>query len=139
MNSLINLNFMKGFVVNIEQAAMENDNFRKVLYTAKNSKLVVMSLNAGEEIGEEVHNLDQFIRVEIGEGKAVLDGVEHSLVDGSAIVIPAGTKHNVINTASEKLKLYTIYSPPEHRDGVIHKTKEEAMAGEEHFDGKTTE
>jgi len=136
---LINLIFMKGFVVNIERAAMENDNFRKVIYTAKNSQLVVMSLNAGEEIGEEIHEIDQFIRVEIGEGKAVLDGVEHSLVDGSAIVIPAGTKHNVINTASEKLKLYSIYSPPEHRDGVIYKTKEEAMAGEEHFDGKTTE
>src|SRR4030043_1945326 len=100
---------MKGYVVDIEKVTKENKNFRQVLYTAKNSQLVVMSLNPGEEIGEEVHELDQFIRVEIGEGKAVLDGVEHSLVDGSAIVIPAGTKHNVINSASEKLKLYTIY------------------------------
>ena len=111
---------MKGYVVNIEKASEENNNFRKVLYTAKNSQLVVMSLKPGEEIGEEVHELDQFIRVEEGEGRAILDGVEHQIEDGSAVVIPAGTNHNIINTSNEEtMKLYTIYSPPEHRDGVV--------------------
>ena len=131
---------MKGYVVNIEKASEENNNFRKVLYTAKNSQLVVMSLKPGEEIGEEVHDLDQFIRVEEGEGRAILDGVEHLIEDGSAVVIPAGTSHNIINTSNEKeMKLYTVYSPPEHRDGVVHQTKAETEAGEEHFDGKTSE
>ena len=131
---------MKGYVVNIEKASEENNNFRNVLYTAKNSQLVVMSLKPGEEIGEEVHDLDQFIRVEEGEGRAILDGVEHLIEDGSAVVIPAGTSHNIINTSNEKtMKLYTVYSPPEHRDGVVHQTKAEAEAGEEHFDGKTSE
>jgi len=131
---------MKGYVVNIEKASEENNNFRQVLYTAKNSQLVVMSLKPGEEIGEEVHDLDQFIRVEEGEGRAILDGVEHPIENGSAVVIPAGTSHNIINTSNEKeMKLYTVYSPPEHRDGVVHQTKAEAEAGEEHFDGKTTE
>jgi len=131
---------MKGYVVNIEKASEENNNFRQVLYTAKNSQLVVMSLKPGEEIGEEVHNLDQFIRVEGGEGRAILDGVEHHIEDGSAVVIPAGTSHNIINTSNEKaMKLYTVYSPPEHKDGVVHQTKAEAEAGEEHFDGKTSE
>ena len=131
---------MKGYVTNIEKDSLENDNFRKVLYTAKNSQLVVMSIKLGEDIGEEVHELDQFIRCEAGEGKAVLDGVEHEISDGYAVIIPAGTKHNIINTSSDKLlKLYTIYSPPEHRDGVLHQTKEQAMADDEHFNGKTTE
>ena len=130
---------MKGYVTNIEKAATENSNFRKVLYTAKNSQLVVMSLQPKEDIGEEVHTLDQFIRIEQGEGKAVLDGVEYGIENGSAVVIPAGTKHNIINTSDEEMKLYTIYSPPEHRDGVVHTTKAEAMADDEHFDGKTTE
>ena len=131
---------MKGFVINIETAAKENSNFRKVLYTAKNSQLVVMSLKPQEEIGEETHTLDQFIRIEQGEGKAILDDQEHKIEDGSAVVIPAGAKHNIVNLSQEKeMKLYTIYSPPNHRDGVIHKTKEEAEADEEHFDGKTTE
>jgi len=131
---------MKGYVINIEKASEENNNFRKVLYTAKNSQLVVMSLKPGEEIGEEVHTLDQFIRVEKGEGKAVLDGVEHEIKDGYAVVIPAGARHNIINTSDdEEMKLYTIYSPPEHRDGVIHPTKADAMAEEEHFDGRTSE
>ena len=131
---------MKGYVVDIEKATKENKNFRKVLYTAKNSQLVVMSLKPGEEIGEEVHELDQFIRIEKGKGKAVLDAVEHKIKDDYAIVIPAGTRHNIINTSKdEEMKLYTIYSPPEHRDGVIHKTKADAMADDEHFDGKTTE
>jgi len=131
---------MKGYVVDIEKATKENKNFRKVLYTAKNSQLVVMSLKPGEEIGEEVHELDQFIRIEKGKGKAVLDAVEHKIKDDYAIVIPAGARHNIINTSKdEEMKLYTIYSPPEHRDGVIHKTKADAMADDEHFDGKTTE
>ncbi|MBI2635191.1 MAG: cupin domain-containing protein [Parcubacteria group bacterium] len=131
---------MKGYVTNIEKASLENENFRQVLYTAKNSQLVLMSLKPGEEIGEEIHALDQFIRVEKGAGKAILDDIEYIIEDGSAIVIPAGTKHNIINTSADaELKLYTIYSPPEHRDGVIHKTKTDAMAGEEHFDGMTTE
>ena len=131
---------MKGYVVDIEKATKENKNFRKVLYTAKNSQLVVMSLKPGEEIGEEVHELDQFIRIEKGKGKAVLDAVEHKIKDDYAIVIPAGTRHNIINTSKdEEMKLYTIYSPPEHKDGVIHKTKADALADDEHFDGKTTE
>jgi len=131
---------MRGYITNIEKDSLENDNFRKVLYTAKNSQLVVMSIKLGEDIGEEVHELDQFIRCEAGEGKAVLDGVEHEISDGYAVIIPAGTKHNIINTSSDKpLKLYTIYSPPEHRDGVLHQTKEQAMSDDEHFDGKTTE
>lgn len=131
---------MKGYVVNIEKAAKESNNFRKVLYTARYSQLVLMSLKPGEEIGQEVHDLDQFIRVEAGSGKAVLDGVEHAIEDGSAIVIPAGTGHNVINGSKEEMKLYTIYSPPEHRDGVVHHSKEDALADQgDHFNGKTTE
>jgi len=130
---------MKGYVTNIEKATKENNNFRKVLYTAQSSQLVVMSLKAGEEIGAEVHDLDQFIRIEKGKGKAVLDGVEHEIEDDFAVVIPAGTNHNIINTGDEEMKLYTVYSPPEHRDGVVHATKEEAEKGEEHFDGVTSE
>jgi len=131
---------MRGYVVDIEKVTKENKNFRKVLYTAKNSQLVVMSLGPGEEIGEEVHDLDQFIRIEKGKGNAVLDGVKHKIEDDYAVVIPAGTKHNIINTSKDKeMKLYTIYSPPEHRDGVIHKTRADAMADDEHFDGRTTE
>lgn len=126
---------MKGYLINIEEAAKENNNFRKVLYTAKNSQLVVMSLKPGEEIGEEVHNLDQFIRVEKGEGKAVLDGMEHKIEHGFAIVVPAGVKHNIINTSgSEEMKLYTIYSPPNHRDGVVHLTKADAQADDESYE-----
>ncbi|NUM25249.1 MAG: cupin domain-containing protein [Candidatus Buchananbacteria bacterium] len=132
---------MKGYVTNIEKLSLENKNFRQVLYTSKNSQLVVMSLNPNEDIGEEIHQLDQFIRCESGQGKAVLDGVEHELSDGFIIVVPSGAKHNIINTSSNQpLKLYTLYSPPNHRDGVIHKTKQDAQADEqEHFDGKTTE
>ena len=131
---------MKGYIINIEKESENNENFRKVLYTAKNSQLVVMSLKPMEEIGEEVHNLDQFIRVEKGDGKAVLDGAEHTLEDGSAVVIPAGTTHNIINTSAvQAMKLYTIYSPPNHRDGVAHPTKADALIDEERFDGKTTE
>lgn len=126
---------MKGYVSNIEQGALENDYFRKVLYTDERLQLVVMSLSAGEDIGEEVHTLDQFIRVEEGEGKAILDGQEHILTDGYAVIIPSGVRHNIINTSSnEALKLYTLYAPPQHKDGTVHKTKAEALAaeGEEH-------
>ena len=115
---------MPGFVVNIEKATMQNDNFRKALNTAKHSQLVVMSLLPGEDIGAEVHDLDQFIRFESGRGKVILDGKEHAVEDDWAVVIPAGVEHNVINTSdSEKMKLYSIYSPPEHADGTVHPTK----------------
>lgn len=131
---------MKGFITNIEKATKENTDFRRVLYTAKNSQLVVMSIAPNEDIGEEVHTLDQFIRVEEGEGRAELDGVAHPLSADDAVVIPAGTRHNIINTSADAaLKLYTLYSPPEHKDGVVRHTKEEAVASEEHFDGVTTE
>lgn len=128
---------MKGYIGNIEKETKNNENFRKVLYTAKNSQLVVMSIAPKDDIGEEVHELDQFIRIEEGKGKVVLDDVETSVEDDFAIVIPAGTKHNVINDGDEPMKLYSVYSPPEHKEGTIHKTKAEAR--EEHFDGKTTE
>jgi mannose-6-phosphate isomerase-like protein (cupin superfamily) len=131
---------MKGFVENIDKITLENNNFRKVLYTAHHSQLVVMSLQPGEDIGEEVHKLDQFLRIEKGIGKAVLDGTARTIRNGTCIVVPAGTRHNIINTSDkQQLKIYTIYSPPEHRDGVVRKTKAEAEAQEEHFDGKTTE
>ena len=131
---------MKGYITNIEEDTVKNKDFRRVLYTGKNSQLVLMSLRPKEEIGEETHTLDQFIRVEAGDGVAILDGVKHQISDGTAVVIPAGTKHNVINDSETgELKLYTLYSPPEHRDGTIHKTKAEALAHEEYFDGKTTE
>lgn len=131
---------MKGFIDNIEKLSLENENFRKVLYTAKNSQLVVMSLKPGEDIGMEVHQLDQFIRCESGIGKAILDGVEHEISDGFAVVVPAGAQHNIVNISKDKpLKLYTVYSPPNHKDAIVHKTKEQAEIDEEHFDGKTTE
>jgi mannose-6-phosphate isomerase-like protein (cupin superfamily) len=131
---------MRGYVTDIESDTLENEDFRRVLYTAKNMQLVLMSLRGKEEIGEEVHELDQFIRVEAGQGIAILDGAAHRLSDGSAVIIPAGTRHNVINASdTEDLKLYTLYGPPEHRDGTIHRTKSDALANEEHFDGKTTE
>jgi len=131
---------MKGYLSNIEQETLENSNFRKVLYTGKHSQLVVMSLNPGEEIGQEVHEVDQFLRIEKGSGKAILDGVEHPVSDGSAIVVPAGSQHNVINTSAESMKLYTIYSPPEHLKDTVHPTKAEAVADtKDHFDGTTTE
>ena len=131
---------MKGFVTNIEQETKNNDFFRKVIFTAKNSQLVLMTLKPQEEIGEEVHNnLDQFFRFEEGEGKVVLEGEEFEIKDGFAVVVPAGTKHNVINTSAESpLRLYTIYSPPNHQDKTIHKTKEGAEASDEHFDGQTS-
>ena len=130
---------MKGFVRSIKKAARKNKTFRTVLYTAKNCQLVVMSLKPGEDIGEEVHKLDQFLGVEKGKGKAVLDGVEHRIKPGFAILVPAGTRHNLINGSSGRMKLYTLYAPPNHRDGVVHATKADAEADKEHFDGKTTE
>ena len=132
---------MKGYLINIEEATKGNENFRKVLYTARYSQLVLMSLKPGEEIGEEVHtDVDQFFRVDAGEGKCVIDENEYEIRDGFAVVVPAGAKHNVINTGKNELKLYTIYSPPEHKDGVIHKTKADAFADtKDHFDGTTTE
>lgn len=131
---------MQGYIGNIEQATLANEYFRKVLYTDKKAQLVVMSLQPGEEIGMEVHKIeDQFIRVEKGNGKAIVSGTESMLEDGVAVVIPAETEHNIINTSAAPMKLYTLYSPPHHKDGTIHKTKAEAEASEEHFDGETTE
>lgn len=128
---------MKGYILNIEKETIENNDYRRVLYTANNTQLVLMSLEAGVQIGEEVHKLDQFIRIEKGEVKAILDGVEHMLPADYAIIIPAGTKHNIINEGTETAKLYTLYSPPEHKDGVVVHTKADEV--EEHFDGKTSE
>lgn len=131
---------MHGYIANIEALALENEHFRKVLYTDERLQLVVMSLIAGEEIGEEVHDKDQFLRVEEGEGKAILDGKEEMISDGSVIIVPAGVRHNIVNTStSDAMKLYTLYVPPEHKHGTIHATKAEAEAAEEHFDGKTSE
>ncbi|MFP8780823.1 cupin domain-containing protein [Hydrogenophaga sp. RWCD_12] len=130
---------MKGYVQDIEAIAIRNEDFRQVLYTARHCQLVVMALKPNEEIGAEVHQLDQFFRVEQGTGEAVLDGVRTPLQAGYAVIVPAGAKHNIINTGTEPLKLYTLYAPPNHRDGVIHHTREDAQADTEHFDGKTTE
>lgn len=132
---------MQGYNDNIEDLTLQNENFRKVLYTGKYSQLVLMSLKPGEEIGEEIHDdTDQFFRFEKGVGKVVIDGNASDVSDGSAVIVPAGAKHNVINISdSEPLKLYTLYSPAHHRDGVIHDTKEQAEKDDEHFDGKTTE
>lgn len=131
----------KGFNANIEKDTLENNNFRKVLYTGKHSQLVLMSLPPKGEIGMEVHpDNDQFFRFEKGEGKVVIDGNEYKVKDGSAIVVPAGAQHNVVNVSdSEDLKLYTIYSPAHHKDGIVRATKEEAEANEAEFDGTTTE
>lgn len=130
---------MKGYVRDIESLAIGNDDFRQVLYTAKHCQLVVMSLKPGEEIGAEVHRLDQFFRVEEGTGEVVLDGARTAVRAGFAIVVPAGANHNIINTGSKSLTLYTVYAPPNHRDGVVHHTRADAEADTEHFDGKTSE
>jgi mannose-6-phosphate isomerase-like protein (cupin superfamily) len=130
---------MKGFVQDIEGLATRNEAFRKVLYTATNCQLVLMALKPQEEIGAEVHKLDQFFRVEAGSGDAVLDGIRTPIRAGFAVLVPAGAKHNIVNTGAEPLKLYTLYSPPNHRDGIIHQTRADAEADNEHFDGKTTE
>lgn len=130
---------MKGFVKNIEDIAVKNEEFRRVLYTAKHCQLVVMALKPKEEIGMEVHQLDQFFRVEEGSGEAVLDGVRTAIRAGFAVLVPAGVNHNIINIGSVPLKLYTLYAPPNHRDGVVHHTRAEAEEDNEYFDGKTTE
>lgn len=132
---------MHGFVTNIEEASLRNEFFREVLYTDNRMQLVVMSLKPGEDIGMETHvDVDQFIRVESGEGKAILNGIEHPLTDGSVIVVPQGVEHDVVNTSLEHpMKLYTLYAPPHHKDKTIHKTKAEAESSEEHFDGVTSE
>lgn len=132
---------MKGYASNIEKLTLGNENFRKVLYTAQNSQLVLMSLEPKEEIGTEVHEVnDQFFRFEKGQGKCVIDDSEYEVSDGTAIIVPAGSMHNVINVSdAEKLKFYTIYSPAHHRDGVVHKTKKDAEADSEEFDGETSE
>ena len=132
---------MKGFKSNIEKDTLSNGNFRRVLYTGKYSQLVLMNLKPGEEIGEEVHKtVDQFFRFEKGAGTVIIDGVKQKIADGDAVIVPAGARHNVVNTSKTlQLKLYTIYSPPEHEDGTIRKTKADALAKPEEFNGKTTE
>ena len=132
---------MRGYSGNIEQLTIENTNFRQVLYTGQHAQLVLMSLKPGEEIGEEIHGEnDQFFRFEAGQGRVVIDDNKYRVGDGSAIIVPAGARHNVINTSeSEDLKLYTLYAPPHHKDGIVRATRDEAMANEEDFDGVTTE
>ena len=129
---------MKGFVENIEQLTLDNTDFRRVLYTGKHLQLVLMTLQPGDDIGEEVHDgHDQFFRIESGKGEVLIDGTRHPVQDDDAVIVPAGARHNVTNTGDAPLKLYTLYAPPEHKDGVIHPTK--ADASEEPFDGVTTE
>ncbi len=131
---------MKGFVDDIDRLTVENKDFRRVLYTGKHLQLVLMALRPGEEIGEEVHeDHDQFFRIEKGEGEVWIDGNRTKIKADDAIIVPAGARHNVINTGDKKLKLYTIYGPPDHKDGIVRATKAEAEASEEHFDGATTE
>lgn len=132
---------MKGYKTNIEKETIDNKNFRKVLYTSKHIQLVLMTLQPGEEIGEEVHDEnDQFFRIESGHGKCIIDGNEYEITDGDAIVIPTGSKHNIINVdANTDLKMYTLYAPPHHKDGILRPTKKEAEENEAEFDGKTTE
>jgi len=133
---------MKGYVDNIEQATVANEDFRRVLYTGKNLQLVLMTLPPGCDIGEEVHeDRDQFFRIEEGKGVIKIDGEANRVEDDFAVIVPAGARHNVINTGSEPLRLYTLYAPPEHRDGVVHKDKEQAERDHDndHWDGETTE
>jgi mannose-6-phosphate isomerase-like protein (cupin superfamily) len=131
---------MKGFVQDIEKLTTDNADFRRVVYTGKYLHFVLMTLQPGDEIGAEVHeDHDQFFRIEEGSGEVVIDGKTHQVEDDDAVIVPAGARHNVINTGEGPLKLYTLYGPPEHREGVVHATKATADASEEHFDGKTTE
>lgn len=131
---------MKGFVDDIEDLTENNKDFRRVLYTGKHLQLVLMSLKPGEEIGEEVHDThDQFFRIEKGKGEVWIDGERTKVKADFGIIVPAGARHNVINTGDKSLRLYTLYGPPEHRDGVVYATKAEADASEEHFDGVLTE
>ncbi len=130
----------RGYHANIESLTKDNDNFRKVLYTADHMQLVLMSLKPGEEIGMETHpDNDQFFRFESGEGKVFVNGNEYEVVDGDTVIVPCGSEHNVVNTGSNDLKMYTIYSPAHHRDGTIHSTKTDAMSDDEEFNGETTE
>jgi mannose-6-phosphate isomerase-like protein (cupin superfamily) len=130
----------KGFHINLEEDTINNNNYRKILYTEKNLQLVLMSLKPGEEIGVETHsNIDQFFRIDAGNGKCIINDNEYNLKNGDCIIVPAGSKHNIINNGKKELKLYTIYSPPHHKDGIIFKTKDEAENSKEKFDGKTTE
>ncbi len=132
---------MKGYAIPIEKETRKNTDFRRVLYTAEHSQLVLMSIKPGDEVGMEVHkSSDQFFRFEEGEGKVIIDGVEHPVKDGVSVVVPSGAWHNVINTSkTSDLKLYTIYSPPHHKDGTVHHTKADALASKEHFGGKVSE
>lgn len=131
---------MKGFVADIEELTEENSDFRRVLYTGKNLQLVLMSIEPGGEIGEEVHeDRDQFFRIEKGKGEVLIDGNRSKIKSDDAVIVPAGARHNIMNTGDKPLRLYTLYAPPEHRDGTVHATKAEAEASEQHFDGKATE
>lgn len=132
---------MKGFKENIEQKTKENSDFRHVLYTGKHTQLVLMSLKPGEEIGMETHpDNDQFFRFDAGNGEVTIDGHKYTVTDGDAVIVPAGAEHNVVNTSeTADLKLYTLYSPPHHKDGIIRTTRKEAMENEADFDGTTTE
>lgn len=131
---------MKGFVGDIEKLTEDNTDFRRVLYTGSEMQLVLMTLKAGEEIGSEVHaEHDQFFRIEAGRGEVVIDGNTSPVKADMAMIVPAGARHNVRNTGTEPLKLYTLYAPPEHREGVVHATKAATEGDDEHFDGKTTE
>ena len=133
---------MKGYVDDIERATIANEDFRRVLYTGKHLQLVLMTLPPGCDIGEEVHeDRDQFFRIEEGEGEIRIDGVANRVEDDFAVIVPAGARHNVINTGDEPLRLYTLYGPPEHRDGIVHETKEQAERDHDndHWDGETTE
>lgn len=133
---------MKGYVDDIERATLANEDFRRVLYTGRNLQLVLMTLPPGCDIGEEVHeDVDQFFRIEEGEGEIRIDGTSHRVEDDFAVIVPAGARHNVINSGDRPLRLYTIYGPPEHRDGTVHRDKEQAERDHDadHFDGRTTE
>jgi len=128
-----------GFHSNIEEDTLENEDFRRVLYTGENMQLVVMTLQEGEEIGVETHENDQFFRFEEGTGKCIVSNAEYEVEDGDAVIIPAGSEHNIMNTGQGPLKMYTLYAPPHHQDGITHTTKEEAENSDEEFDGETTE
>ena len=131
---------MKGYVDNIEDLTKGNDDFRRVLYTGRNLQLVLMAIQPGEDIGAETHDThDQFFRVDEGRGEVEIDGKRTAISDGFAVIVPAGARHNVINTGDKPLRLYTLYAPPEHKDGTVHRTKEDAEAAHEHWDGGTTE
>ena len=130
---------LKGFSTDIENDTIKNKNFRQVLYTGNNMQLVVMSLKPGEDIGDEIHGVDQFFRIESGEGKAIINGNKYPISDGMSVIVPAGSKHNLKNDGKEDMKLYSIYTPPQHEDGIVHKTKTDGEKDDEYFNGITTE